>query len=141
MQLVKASHQALRTISTEVEHGEQVSDLIDEMMILMMSEKGIGLAANQVGITKRIIALNTRNIYTAIINPVITKKWAERVKSEEGCLTYPGLFVKRRRHKRITVTGFDVLWRPVEIKASGVDAFVIQHEIDHLNGITIGEKL
>ena len=139
MNLVGQKNKALRAISTEVAKGDDVIQIIGQMLNLAQKNKGIGLAANQVGITKRIIVLNTKNHQIGIVNPVISKKWPHRAKSQEGCLSYPGLFVRKNRHKRITVTGFNAYWEPIEIKAKGIDAIVLQHEIDHLNGITIGQ--
>ncbi len=120
-----------------VKHGENVSGIVSEMFESMLEAKGIGLAANQVGILSRIIVVNVNGFSTEIINPVITK-WSGKTKlSKEGCLSYPGKLVNIKRDNIITVEGYDREWKPIKKKCRALTAFCIQHEIDHLNGITI----
>ena len=121
-----------------VTHGEDLKPFIRNMFQTVEHWEGLGLAANQVGSLDRVIVINTRNMQQAIINPVITKKYSHTGKNKEGCLSYPNLFISRRRTIRIIVEGYDENWKPVKLKLKKLESFVVQHEIDHLNGITIG---
>ena len=113
------------------------------MLALMVTSKGIGLAAPQVGISKRLIVFRLGSIPYTIINPIITKRNLGRMRSMEGCLSFPqtigkqGKLVKMSRDKQIVVEGSNQYWKPIRLKLRGLDSCVIQHEIDHLNGITI----
>lgn len=138
MQLVSKKDPALRTVCDEVPHGEDMSELIDGMLKVMRTARGVGLAAPQVGECKRVVVIEYAAVKTAIINPVITKTPGKLVTSVgEGCLSYPGLKVDQKRHKRVIVEGFDRNWKPVRIDARNLTAFIVQHEVDHLNGVTI----
>ena len=103
----------------------------------MHISKGCGLAAIQVGHPLRIIMLNTDNVEATIINPVLTKIGKATRTSREGCLSVPGKQVAKVRHYKVHLTGSDEHNRPYKRKLRGFDAFVAQHEMDHLNGITI----
>lgn len=140
MQIVNQEHPALSTVSAEVPHGDDVFATVAEMRDLLFKTSGCGLAANQVGITKRIIILNTLGFMGAIINPVITKESGKLKRSPEGCLSFPKLHVDMKRDNIVTVGGFDENWNPIKKKCRALTAFAVQHEIDHLNGITIQNK-
>ncbi len=136
----------LQEPSLPVEHGERCRELVDAMFTEMAYPKGIGLAAPQIGIQKRIIICQVpivkRGKLTSvtkhtIINPVITWKKGAMVLDHEGCLSFPGAQVLVPRWPRIKVEGFDLRWRPITIGAKGLVARVLQHEIDHLNGRTL----
>lgn len=128
---------ALKLVSRDVEHGANITDLIESMFLLMDKSKGIGLAANQVGLDIRVIALNVKGFRTEIINPVITR-YSRNIKlSNEGCLSFPNRKVKVKRGDAITVVGFDRDWNPIKKNCRGLLSYCVQHEIDHLNGITI----
>ncbi len=127
----------LYQVSAEVPHKHIVNSLVDEMFALMYEKEGIGLAANQVGILKRIIVIDVYGLKSAIINPVITKTKLGMTPSIERCLSFPGAEVMMSRHKMIVVEGFDEAWRPVKFKLRGLASACVQHEIDHLNGVTI----
>lgn len=137
--LVNKTDPALTTVSREVDFGQDRRDLIDDMFRIMATNtvKAIGLAANQVGVTERVIVVNCRGFRTEFINPEITKKRGGLKTSIEGCLSFPGVKVKRQRHNIIVVEGYEVDWNKIKYKVNGLIAFVVQHEIDHLNGITI----
>lgn len=140
IKLVESDDPILHTVCDPVPHGMNVSEIVDAMFGLLQIKLGVGLAAPQVGLNERIIVVEYGAIKTAIINPVITKRPGKVVNSiDEGCLSYPGKRVTLKRHKWVTVEGFDVNWNPVKIDARTLLAFIIQHEIDHLNGITIGD--
>jgi len=131
------SNPELSSVAADVPAGEDVKPLIGAMFALMYAGKGIGLAANQVGVLKRVIVVHVAGMKQALINPVISKRSARNTTSVEGCLSFPGKTVPMERSKAITVQGFDEDWTPIKFKASGLFAYCIQHEVDHLNGITI----
>lgn len=126
-----------------VPHGERCRELIEEMFA-SLGPNGIGLAAPQIGVMKRVIVINVplrgigqrggNRVKLAIINPVIT--WAKpgMVEAMEGCLSFPGIEVSVPRWLRLTVQGFDTKWNPLTHSAKDLVARVIQHEIDHLEG-------
>lgn len=138
--LVHNNHPALYTISKEVPIDEDVNYLVREMNRLMVQGNGVGLAANQIGITKRVIVIHTNGFIQEFINPIITKFYGRKITSHEGCLSYPGLKVPVIRYTRILVEGYDMYWRPIKRKLKMLNAYCVQHEVDHLNGITIGKS-
>ena len=137
VKILKNNEIELNTVSAEIEHGDDVTKLAADMMDAMIKAKGIGLAANQVGITKRIIVMNTQNYVGCIVNPVITMHVKQDKLSSEGCLSVPGKQVKVKRHPKVVVEGFDENWNPIKVNMKQLSACCVQHEIDHLNGITI----
>ena len=134
------NHSALYEIAEQVPENEDVSVLIQTMQQILAKTKGIGLAAPQIGVSKRVIIINTPGIHQIIINPVITRRRLGKTTSIEGCLSYPGLTKKMKRDKQIIVEGFNSIWEPVKFKLRGLESYCVQHEIDHLNGITIKNK-
>ncbi len=118
-----------------------IQGLIDTMITLMYRAWGIGLAANQVGVAKRVIVFDTdygergKNL-TVLINPTIVLA-EDKVVFEEGCLSLPDFQGRITRKKYLKVTGLDRHGKPVDIDAEGLPAICIQHEIDHLNGTLI----
>jgi len=127
----------LYIVAEEVPVDEDMSGLVLKMLRIMQDSNGIGLAAPQIGESKRVIVVGTKNLRLCLINPIITKRKLGKALSEEGCLSFPGLLKKIKRDKQIVVEGFDIDWNPIKRKLRGLDAFIVQHEIDHLNGITI----
>jgi peptide deformylase len=145
--IVKWPDPRLETVCDPVPHGEGCRDLIERMFaILAASANGVGLAAPQIGVMKRVIVCRvpvphpsggTFIVKHAIINPQIT--WAKGALEEavEGCLSFPDHKVSIPRYPRITVSGYSLKWEPITRDAKGLVARVLQHEIDHLNGRTI----
>lgn len=135
--------EVLYQVAEPIPQDTDITDLYRSMFELMTANQGIGLAAPQVGVSVRLIVFRFGAIPQVIINPVITKRRPGRTTSIEGCLSFPqtlgrmGKRVKMSRYKRITVEGFNQYWQPIKLKLHGQDSFVVQHEIDHLNGITI----
>ncbi len=109
------------------------------MFDLMYEAKGIGLAANQVGIPYRFFVLNLtadpekKDQEQVFINPEIVKRHSS-IEDEEGCLSFPGLYAKVRRARKIKVRAFDLEGNPVELDAEDLASRAIQHETDHLAG-------
>ena len=132
---------------TPVEHGEKCRDLIEAMFASMDYPNGIGLAAPQIGVDKRVIVIQVPAMKAgkqisgctkhAIINPEIFWKKGEMIIAPEGCLSFPGAQVNVPRWPRIKVRGFDIRWNPITIGGKGLVARVLQHEIDHLEGRTL----
>lgn len=117
--------------------------LIDSMIETMHKRNGIGIAANQVGQGVSIAIINheawggTEDV--AIINPTLIP--TKKIKYfEEGCLSVPGVFGRVERSERVRVKAFDRHGKKLDIKAKGLLAHVLQHEVDHLNGIVFVDK-
>ncbi len=146
LQIRKFPDDVLRRKAVPVEEiNGQLQKLINDMAETMYAAPGIGLAAPQVGVSKRLIILDIShkdgkyNLIT-IINPEILL-FEDLIDSEEGCLSLPGHVVNIKRHKRVVVRGFDREGKPIEIDADGLLARVLQHEIDHLDGILLLDRL
>jgi peptide deformylase len=120
---------------------KEIKKLISDMIETLHSAGGIGLAAPQVGVLKRIIIADIpggENII--LINPEIIKLEGE-IEGEEGCLSLPGIVGEVVRAERVFVHGEDVDGIPKEIKAEGLFARVLQHEVDHLDGILFIDRM
>jgi peptide deformylase len=145
-ELVYYGHKTLKKIAEEVVNidGEAI-DLIDSMYNVMYRAKGLGLAAPQVDVSRRIFVLDIeddkKNISLALINPVIKEYSDKEEPYEEGCLSVPGIMAEVTRPVEILVSGLDRDGKEVEIEAGDLLARVIQHEIDHLNGIVFVDHL
>ena len=131
----------LREISPEELRSAQMQKLIDQMIETMFARNGIGLAANQVGRDAQIAILNTQEGPVPIINPRIVKSSFRRESGEEGCLSIPGLFGMVKRHASVTLHALDRNGAPLRMQASGLLARVIEHELDHLNGILCIDRM
>jgi len=105
------------------------------MVNLMLESGGIGLSGNQIGLLKRIIVVVYKNEPLVMINPEIINQSEEVVSDQEGCLSVPETFVEKKRFKTITVKYRDRKGYPHLEKYSDLTARIIQHEIDHLNGV------
>lgn len=113
-----------------------VRALIDDMLETMYAAPGIGLAATQVNVQKRIVVMDLseeKNQPLAFINPTLLEREGES-ESEEGCLSVPGFYETVQRAERVRFSALDRDGEPIEVAASGLLAVCIQHEIDHLNG-------
>jgi len=108
--------------------------LIADMVETMYAENGVGIAATQVGIGKRIFIAESPRGPIALINPAITEKSWKLLKDEEGCLSVPGEFDKVKRHKTVTIEGLTADGSPIKFTANDFFARVLQHEMDHLDG-------
>jgi len=112
-----------------------IQRLINDMVETMQDADGVGLAAPQVGVSLRVAVLQMPGEEPiAIINPAIVKRGGEQ-EVTEGCLSIPGIFGQLKRSASVTVKGQDDKGRAIRIKATGLMAEALEHEIDHLNGI------
>ena len=106
----------------------------------MIKTDGVGLAAPQIGKNIRLAAINAKDGAFCLINPKISKKsWACEL-AQEGCLSIPGVFGKVKRHKKISLTYYGQNGKKIKMTAAGMMARVLQHEIDHLDGILFIDK-
>jgi peptide deformylase len=133
----------LYNICEDVIETEDVTHIIKDLKATIYNNTDrypVGLAANQIGYNKRIIVLNTPSFKHAMINPVIVKKSKQMTTQNEGCLSFPKDFIiPVTRHKQVTVEWINEQGKKVNQKFRNLDSRVIQHEIDHLNGITLEE--
>lgn len=129
----------LHKISREVEVvDDKIRELMEDMVETMHKYDGVGLAAVQVGILKRVIVIDIYDENTPILklaNPKIIKVAGERI-VDEGCLSFPNEFAKVKRPTEVEVEGLNEKGEKVIIKAKDLLAQALCHEIDHLNGIT-----
>jgi len=135
-------HQRAEPI-TEID--EEVVKLVDHMAETMYSAPGIGLAATQVGVAKQVLVADIaprrpESELIVLINPEIVAAEGEVI-FEEGCLSVPDYQAEVKRHEKITVRGLNLKGEEVEIEAEGLLAIVLQHEIDHLNGVLFIDRL
>ena len=117
---------------------EELRQLADDMAETMYAAPGVGLAANQVGVLKRIIVVDVTDDQTGLlklVNPEIAWTSETLADHEEGCLSLKGLYEHVKRPDEVIVKAQSVTGEPIEIKAEGLLAVCLQHEIDHLNGI------
>ena len=114
----------------------ETRELVSKMLDFMYKNKGVGLAAPQIGVSERIVVADIGDGSLAIINPEIISKEGEDV-GEEGCLSIPGITVNVKRAQKILITGLNTNGETIEVKAANLMARALQHEIDHLNGILI----
>ncbi len=140
----------LRRSADEVSgDSENIRQLIDDMIETMRGAKGIGLAAPQVGRTERIFVADlAAEIRPAeapeamvFVNPEIIGESDEESEFEEGCLSIPDIVETVRRPERIRMKYLDRYFRPQEIEADGLAARVIQHEVDHLEGVFFVDRI
>lgn len=122
---------------------DRIKELADDMFDTMHKFDGLGLAAVQVGILKRIIVIDLYDDVSkfCLINPEIVEMSEETAEIEEGCLSYPNQFGKVKRAVKVKVKALDLDGKTVTIEAEGLLAQALQHEIDHLNGETFKEKI
>ncbi|MEW6161857.1 MAG: peptide deformylase [Nitrospirota bacterium] len=129
----------------EIMDGD-LQGLIDDMVETMYAARGVGLAANQVGVLKRLCVIDTstreeeKRLPIVLINPVIIGK-EDTVEAEEGCLSIPGYIPIVKRSAKVYVKGLNREGKPIEIEATGLLARVLQHEIDHLDGLLIIDRI
>lgn len=112
----------------------KIRELVLDMLDTMYKNDGVGLAAPQVGVLKRIVVYDIGDGPHALINPKIVKKSGKQV-GEEGCLSYPNIFGMVERPQTVTVESTDIEGNVVRYKASDLEAVVICHELDHLDGV------
>jgi peptide deformylase len=127
-----------------VEINDAIEELIGDMFHAMQGERGIGLAAPQIGVSKRIVVISIEEKSfnrLALINPSILHLSSDTDVMEEGCLSLPGINADVERPVEAVVRGTTKSGRLIEISATGLLARVLQHEIDHLDGVLFIDRL
>ncbi len=130
--------------SLVTEITKATSIIIDDMLITMYDEKGVGLAATQVDIHQRIVVIDVsenNDQPLVLINPEIIAKSDETLINEEGCLSVPGVYAKVDRHTTCTVKALDRDGKQFTLDGEELLSICIQHELDHLNGILFVDYL
>jgi peptide deformylase len=146
LEILQYPHPVLKRRCDEVESiDEDVTKLVEDMRQTMYDASGVGLAACQVGVSKRIIVLDVspidpRHEFFVLINPEILSEEGE-IDHEEGCLSVPDCTENVKRKEKVCVRGMSPEGKPVQFEAQGILAIALQHEIDHLNGLLILDKL
>ncbi len=142
MRILEHPNPALKQRSSEVDPVTDtgLAALVAEMARAMYDAPGIGLAAPQLGVVKRVIVYDVDEELVALCNPVITHRSTECEPDEEGCLSVPGIGVQIERSVQITCAALGLDGEPVVIDADGLLARVLQHEIDHLDGVLILDR-
>ncbi|MCX7788342.1 MAG: peptide deformylase [Spirochaetes bacterium] len=143
MNILTLGHEGLRHKAQDVTRIDaQTARLVKEMLETMHLGKGIGLAATQVGILERIFVVQIADdIPRVFINPVLKGASPETSVYEEGCLSIPGIYADVKRPEMISIDALDEKGKPFHLDADGLLARVIQHELDHLNGVLFIDHL
>jgi len=124
------------------EFDEDLQRLVARMKELMEEANGVGLAATQVGVLQRmfVFQLADDDEVTTIVNPEITKRSRSTEVADEGCLSLQGVLVPVERASEVTIEGRDVTGAPFKLELEEMDARVVQHELDHLDGVLMLER-
>lgn len=132
----------LKTVAARVDDVDgKIIRLVDDMFeTLVDSGNGLALAAPQIGVQKQVVVWDLDDNPLAIVNPEIVESDGEWV-YDEGCLSIPGLYVEMLRPKTVLVRGVDLDGNVVELEADELEARMFQHEIDHLNGVLMFDRL
>jgi len=152
LEIKKYPNPILRKKSEELEEiTPEIKELVLAMTEIMEKNQGVGLAAPQVGELKRVIVVHpikersleekSEKRPQIFINPEIIKKTKETEIDEEGCLSFPELFLKIKRAKEVEIEALNLNGEKIQIKAEGLPARIFQHEIDHLDGVLFIDRL
>ena len=146
LEILRYPHPILKKRSDQVEQvDEGVKELVRDMRETMYHASGIGLAACQVGVPCRVIVMDVSPIdpnqgFFALINPEIVSEEGE-IDYEEGCLSVPDCTEKIKRKEKVCVRGISPEGEEIEVAGEGILAIALQHELDHLNGILILDRI
>ena len=139
--VVKIPNPVLRKVALDAKLSKHTEYLITEMMRAMRKANGVGLAAPQLGVSQRVIVIAPMDYKpTALINPRIVRMEGEQI-GQEGCLSIPGLYGDVKRANYVEVEALDRKGREVTFEMEGMSARVVQHEVDHLEGILFIDKV
>lgn len=131
----------VKTVKIKDPLAKEVQELVSNMLETMYANNGVGLAATQVGSDLRLCVIETDGEQYVLINPQITSKSKNKVISEEGCLSFPGIYFPISRHSEVQVRYTDQDGKSAKVKGHGLLARALQHEIDHLDGILITDRV
>lgn len=142
MDIVYYGSPVLREVSKEVkEITKEVRKTLDEMVETMRENNGVGLAANQVGLTQRFFVAEAEGVVRKIVNPEIIEFSKEEIELEEGCLSIPSIYKRVTRAEKIKVKYLNENNEEIIEELDGLWARIFQHELDHLDGILFIDKL
>ena len=131
----------LRMKAREVEaFDDDLARLVERMTTLMHEASGVGLAATQVGVLRRVFVFVDEEEDRVLVNPVITKASSDMETDDEGCLSLRDVLVPVERPKTVTIEGFDAKGEPVRLELELPSSRVVQHELDHLDGVLIIDR-
>ena len=140
----------LRERAAEVDvFGGELPGLVAEMFVTMAAAEGAGLAAPQIGVGRRVIVVDVpagegegeEGTRLALVNPVVVETGRAKARESEGCLSVPGVHEVVSRPDRIVVEGVDPEGAPLRVEASGLLSRVLQHEVDHLDGVLFFDRI
>lgn len=146
LQIVNYPHPTLRYVSRPVRRVDaELRQMVQQMLQLMYVAKGVGLAANQVDLPLRLFVVNTagnpeEGEEHVFINPVISHPKGQ-AEQEEGCLSIPGVVGNVRRPEQVRVQAYDLSGNEIQLHLDGLFARVVQHELDHLDGVLFTDRL
>lgn len=139
--VVKIPDPVLRKKAVEVAKvNKRIRNLGENMISIMRKANGVGIAAPQVGVSERVIVIAPEKRAIVLINPVLTSHSGSQI-CEEGCLSIPGLYGDVERFEEVEVEAYDIKGNAVGFTMTGYAAVVVQHEIDHLDGILFIDKV
>ncbi len=131
----------LKSMAAEVTNVDgKIAMLCEQMFEMMYEAPGLGLAAPQIGVQKQIFVYDVDDDPQIILNPTIVESSGEWV-YDEGCLSIPGLYVEMLRPKQVLVRGLSIDGEEIQIEADELLARLFQHEIDHLNGVLMFDRM
>jgi peptide deformylase len=143
LKIVTYGNSMLNTVSEPVKDiNDEIADLAVEMGVMMQKKKGVGLAAVQIGRLIRIFVTKAPDdIFRVFINPEIIETSLEQNAYEEGCLSVPGINTDIIRSTTLRIQAWNELGKPFTLTADGFFARIIQHELDHLNGMLFIDRI
>jgi peptide deformylase len=147
LQIVQYPHPTLRHVSKPLTRvDKELAEIVREMFVLMYEAKGVGLAANQVDLPYRLFVASlpsdpeARDQEFVFLNPVLTDRKGN-AEAEEGCLSLPGLYGDVKRSERVTLNAYGLDGKEMTLELEGLFARIVQHEIDHLDGVLFIDRL
>jgi peptide deformylase len=142
MSIKKYGSSILRSKAKPVtEFNGKLEQTVEEMKKTMAEANGVGLSANQVGLDEAIFIAKLGEEMYALVNPVLTPLSNEIQTMEEGCLSIPGVWVEVDRYLKVRLRAQNLKGETVELELEGYPARVVQHEVDHLNGVLIIDRI
>jgi peptide deformylase len=142
-QVVKFGDPVLKSRASPVsDFGPELRAEVERMIAIMRDAMGVGLAATQLGVLRRVLVFQAGadSPPSGLVNPAIEWVSEDAVVAEEGCLSLPRVAMDVERPLHARIAGFDIEREPVTVEASGLEARVLQHEIDHLDGVLILDR-
>ncbi|HKD54140.1 MAG TPA: peptide deformylase [Steroidobacteraceae bacterium] len=150
--VLKMGEPLLRSVAAPVTRFDaELAELVADMDETMRALSGAGIAAPQIGVSARVVIFELKDNpryphvgpvpYTVLVNPLVTSLTAEQEEGWEGCLSVPGMRGLVPRCRRVRYRGFDLQGKPIDRTVEGFHARVVQHEVDHLDGILFPQRV